>query len=95
MTVLDAVLAGIGEAAAATVTICGAGAPAIRALLATASPPGEGGCASLVAAQASVARINEISMGMDDNLWETFCISSTEELVDRSVRGDWKEICLP
>jgi hypothetical protein len=97
--VLDAVLAGIGEAAAATGTICGAGEPAIRALVATASLPGEGGCASLVAAQANaVARVNERSMGMDDDLWETYCISSTEELVVRSVRsvrGDWKgSICL-
>jgi len=74
----------------------------LRALVATASPPGEGGCASLVAAQANaVARVNERSMGMDDDLWETYCISSTEELVVRSVRsvrsvrGDWKgSICL-
>jgi len=81
-SVLDAVLGRIGDSAAATGTICGVGEPAIRALVATASPPGEGGRASLVAAQASaVARVNEISMGMDDNLWETYCISSTEELL--------------
>jgi hypothetical protein len=96
LPVLDTVLAGIGEAAAATGTICGAGEPAIRALLATASPPGEGGRASLVAAQASaVARVNERSMGMDDNLWETYCISSTEELlVSQAFAVNSRDLCL-
>ena len=86
--VLDAVLAGIGDAAAATGTTCGVGEPAICASVGTASPPGEGR-ASLDAAQASaVASVNERSMGMDDDLWETYCISSMDELVIRSVRGD-------
>jgi hypothetical protein len=86
-TVLDAVLAGIGDAATATGTICGV-VEAICASVGIASPPGEGR-ASLVAAQASaVPTANMRSMGMDDDLWETYCISSTEELLVRGVRSD-------
>jgi hypothetical protein len=77
---LDVVAGRIGVAAAATGTICG-GEEAICPSVEIASPPGEGR-ASLVAAQASaVASVNERSMGMDDDLWETYCISSTEELL--------------
>jgi len=67
-TVRDVLLACIGEAAAATGTICGAGEPAACASVGIASPPGEGR-ASLAAAQASaVASISERSTGMDDDL---------------------------
>ena len=89
--VLDAVLAGIGDAATATGTICGAGDAVICVPAGTASPPGDGR-ASLAAAQASaLANANKRSMGMDDDLWETYCISSTEELL---IRGVWGILCL-
>jgi hypothetical protein len=73
------VLGVIGVAAAATRTTFGVD-EAIWPSVAIASPPGEGR-ASLAAAHASaVARMSERSMGMDDDLWETYCISSMEEL---------------
>jgi hypothetical protein len=84
--VLDVVLTRIGLAAAATGTICGVD-EAIRASVGTASPPGEGR-ASLAAAQASaVASVNERSMGMDVDLWDSYCISSMEELWFAAIGG--------
>jgi hypothetical protein len=86
--VVDVVPGGIGVAATATGTTCGV-EEASCASAGIASPPGEGR-ASLVAAQASaVASVNEISMGMDDDLWETYCISSMEESLVRSDWGDY------
>jgi hypothetical protein len=75
---------GIGVAATATGTTCGVD-EAMLPLVVMASPPGEGR-ASLAAAHAS-ARVSERSMEMDDDLWETYCISSTEELLIRVI-GD-------
>jgi hypothetical protein len=86
--VLDVVFARIGVAAAATGTTCGVDT-AICASVGTDSPPGEGR-ASLAAAQASpVASMNVRSMGIDDDLCETYCISSMEESLVRSDLGDY------
>lgn len=80
--VLDAVLAGIGDDETATATVCGVDDPTVCASGEIDSPPGEGR-ASLLAAQASaVASVSERSTGMDDDLGETYCISSIERVVD-------------
>jgi hypothetical protein len=82
--VLEAVLA--TGAAAATGTSWGVDDATIRPSVGIDSPPGEGRASLLAAHPSAVANENMRIMGIDD-LWETYCISSMEELLIRIGNG--------
>jgi hypothetical protein len=73
------VVGGVDDAVPATP--CCVAAATDRPAGGSSSTPGDGR-ASLLAAQASEdRRAKETSTGIDDDLWETYCISSTQELL--------------